>query len=101
MIPQRHRISESRKTRLKDRKPRDDDTWERNQRAEMPMPDTGSIDLMRQDKYSIRSMLTTSGGKAGDRDTTGKVTASSPYRLVGSALITPRLGVSLVSPVHA
>ena len=36
----------------------------RNQGAEMP--DTGSIDLMRQSKYSIRSMLTTSsGGKAG------------------------------------
>ena len=47
-------------------------------------------------------MLTiTSGGKAGDRDTTSKVTgSSSPYHLAGP--VTPlRLGVSPVSPVHA
>lgn len=63
-VSSRHIISDKSKDRLSDRKYRSDATQGPNQRAEMP--DTGSIDLMRQSKYSMRSMLTTSsGGKAG------------------------------------
>lgn len=53
-VPRRHLISERRKTG-KEEENTGMTTDERNQRAEMPMPDTGSIgsiDLMRQDKYS-------------------------------------------------